>query len=104
MSDKVLILHGGLSSIPGLELDDIRRIPRGNSFQPDDSDLLCDLLWSDPMQVSTICLSFLKLFRFLGIPIFRLYFWVFLYSDYGFGYSFIQIMFMVILYSDNVYG
>eukprot|EP00090_Calanus_glacialis_P022045 TRINITY_DN33998_c0_g1_i2.p1 TRINITY_DN33998_c0_g1~~TRINITY_DN33998_c0_g1_i2.p1 ORF type:complete len:389 (-),score=69.93 TRINITY_DN33998_c0_g1_i2:60-1226(-) len=51
VSDKVLILHGGLSSIPGLELDDIRRIPRGNSFQPDDSDLLCDLLWSDPMQI-----------------------------------------------------
>lgn len=53
VSEKVLILHGGLSSIPDLDLDDIRRIPRGSSFQPDDSDLLCDLLWSDPMQVGT---------------------------------------------------
>jgi hypothetical protein len=28
-----------------------RRLPRGNGVQPDDCDLLCDLLWSDPMQV-----------------------------------------------------
>ena len=51
VSDRVLVLHGGLSAIPDLQLDDIRKIPMGNSFQPDDSDLLCDLLWSDPMQV-----------------------------------------------------
>ena len=51
VSEKVLIVHGGLSAVSELTLDDIRRIPRGNSFQPDDSDLLCDLLWSDPLQV-----------------------------------------------------
>ena len=59
VSDRVLVLHGGLSAIPDLELEDIRKIPRGNSFQPDDSDLLCDLLWSDPMQVCECFVWFL---------------------------------------------
>ena len=29
-----------------------RRIPRGNGFQPEDDDVLVDILWSDPMVVS----------------------------------------------------
>ncbi|XP_023336923.1 serine/threonine-protein phosphatase 5 isoform X2 [Eurytemora carolleeae] len=46
-------MHGGLSSVNNFNLDDIRRIPRGNGFQPEDDDVLVDILWSDPMVIGT---------------------------------------------------
>jgi len=51
VSSRVLVTHGGLSAIPDLCLDDIRALPRGRGLQPEDSPLLSDLLWSDPMPV-----------------------------------------------------
>ena len=49
VDSKVFVTHGGLSSIPDLSLDDIRGLPRGRGIQPEDSPLLTDLLWSDPL-------------------------------------------------------
>ena len=54
VSKRVLIVHGGLSGVKDLELEDIRNIPRGRCFQPEEHDILCDLLWSDPMQVTVV--------------------------------------------------
>ena len=51
IDSKVFVTHGGLSSIPDLSLDDIRRLPRGRGLQPEESPLLTDLLWSDPLTV-----------------------------------------------------
>ena len=51
VDSKVFVTHGGLSSIPDLSLDDIRALPRGRGVQPEDSPLLTDLLWSDPLTV-----------------------------------------------------
>ena len=51
VDSKVFVTHGGLSSIPDLSLDDIRGLPRGRGIQPEDSPLLTDLLWSDPLTV-----------------------------------------------------
>ena len=51
VDSKVFVTHGGLSSIPDLSLDDIRELPRGRGLQPEESPLLTDLLWSDPLTV-----------------------------------------------------
>ena len=51
VDSKVFVTHGGLSSIPDLSLDDIRGLPRGRGLQPEESPLLTDLLWSDPLTV-----------------------------------------------------
>jgi len=48
---KILIVHGGLSSVKDFNLDDIRKLPIGRSIQPEDNDILCDILWSDPMVI-----------------------------------------------------
>lgn len=47
VGEKVLVVHGGLSTQEGLVLDDIRKIKRG-SDNPPESGLASDLLWSDP--------------------------------------------------------
>ena len=51
VDSKVFVTHGGLSSIPDLSLDDIRGLPRGRGLQPEESPLLTDLLWSNPLTV-----------------------------------------------------
>ena len=51
VDSKVFVTHGGLSSIPDLCLDDVRVLPRGRGLQPEESPLLTDLLWSDPLTV-----------------------------------------------------
>jgi diadenosine tetraphosphatase ApaH/serine/threonine PP2A family protein phosphatase len=51
VSERALVVHGGLSSVPELQLADIRALPRGRGIQPEDSPLLQDLLWSDPLPV-----------------------------------------------------
>ena len=40
-------MHGGLFSTDDVSLDDIRNIKR--NCQPPDSGLMCEILWSDPM-------------------------------------------------------
>eukprot|EP01017_Pseudomicrothorax_dubius_P031151 TRINITY_DN394_c0_g2_i2.p1 TRINITY_DN394_c0_g2~~TRINITY_DN394_c0_g2_i2.p1 ORF type:complete len:490 (-),score=97.11 TRINITY_DN394_c0_g2_i2:61-1530(-) len=46
LNRKVLVLHGGLFSIDGVTLDDIRKINRVQ--EPPESGLMCEMLWSDP--------------------------------------------------------
>jgi len=46
LNNKVIILHGGLFSKPGVTLEDIRKVNRVR--QPPDEGLMCEMLWSDP--------------------------------------------------------
>lgn len=46
LSEKVLVVHGGLFSQDGVTLDDIRAIDR--NMEPPGEGLMCELLWSDP--------------------------------------------------------
>lgn len=50
INEKVLVMHGGLCQEDGVSLDDIRQIERNR--QPPESGTMCDLLWSDPQQLS----------------------------------------------------
>ncbi len=43
-------MHGGLFSSDNVCIDDLRKISRNR--QPPDSGLMCELLWSDPMDGS----------------------------------------------------
>nr|XP_018899904.1 PREDICTED: serine/threonine-protein phosphatase 5-like [Bemisia tabaci] len=43
---RILVVHAGLFSKPGVTLDDIQRIERG--CDPEDSALMFDMLWSNP--------------------------------------------------------
>lgn len=46
INDKVFIVHGGLFSVDGVKLSDIRAIDR--FCEPPEEGLMCELLWSDP--------------------------------------------------------
>lgn len=46
-ASKVLVMHGGLFSEPKITLDDIRKIDRNQ--QPPNEGIMCEILWSDPM-------------------------------------------------------
>ncbi|XXG67606.1 hypothetical protein AAC387_Pa06g0910 [Persea americana] len=46
MNDKVFVVHGGLFSVDGVKLSDIRAIDR--FCEPPEEGLMCELLWSDP--------------------------------------------------------
>ncbi|KAF9589155.1 hypothetical protein IFM89_019471, partial [Coptis chinensis] len=46
LNGKVFVVHGGLFSVDGVKLDDIRKIDR--FCEPPEEGLMCELLWSDP--------------------------------------------------------
>lgn len=46
INDKVFVVHGGLFSVDGVKLSDIRAIDR--FCEPPEEGLMCELLWSDP--------------------------------------------------------
>lgn len=46
LNGKVFIVHGGLFSVDGVKLSDIRAIDR--FCEPPEEGLMCELLWSDP--------------------------------------------------------
>ncbi|XP_022848632.1 serine/threonine-protein phosphatase 5-like isoform X2 [Olea europaea var. sylvestris] len=46
INEKVLVVHGGLFSVDGVKLSDIREIDR--FCEPPEEGLMCELLWSDP--------------------------------------------------------
>lgn len=46
LNDKVFVVHGGLFSVDGVKLSDIRAIDR--FCEPPEEGLMCELLWSDP--------------------------------------------------------
>ncbi|XP_028778504.1 serine/threonine-protein phosphatase 5-like isoform X3 [Neltuma alba] len=46
INDKVFVVHGGLFSVDGVKLSDIRAINR--FCEPPEEGLMCELLWSDP--------------------------------------------------------
>ncbi|VDD75518.1 unnamed protein product [Mesocestoides corti] len=48
INERILVMHGGLFSSDDVSLDDLRTISRNR--QPPDSGLMCELLWSDPME------------------------------------------------------
>ena len=47
INKKVLIVHGGLFSKDGVKLEDISKIDRIR--EPPDEGIMCETLWSDPM-------------------------------------------------------
>ncbi|KAI5661992.1 hypothetical protein M9H77_21315 [Catharanthus roseus] len=46
INSKVFVVHGGLFSVDGVKLSDIRAIDRFR--EPPEEGLMCELLWSDP--------------------------------------------------------
>ncbi|KAK4796797.1 hypothetical protein SAY86_029123 [Trapa natans] len=46
INEKVFVVHGGLFSVDGVKLSDIRSIDR--FCEPPEEGLMCELLWSDP--------------------------------------------------------
>ncbi|PIA25945.1 hypothetical protein AQUCO_10200008v1 [Aquilegia coerulea] len=46
LNNKVFVVHGGLFSVDGVKLSDIRAIDR--FCEPPEEGLMCELLWSDP--------------------------------------------------------
>ncbi|KAL1347812.1 hypothetical protein HN51_023838 [Arachis hypogaea] len=46
INEKIFIVHGGLFSVDGVKLSDIRAIDR--FCEPPEEGLMCELLWSDP--------------------------------------------------------
>ncbi|XP_052177951.1 serine/threonine-protein phosphatase 5 isoform X1 [Diospyros lotus] len=46
INEKVFVVHGGLFSVDGIKLSDIRAIDR--FCEPPEEGLMCELLWSDP--------------------------------------------------------
>lgn len=47
LNNRVLVMHGGLFSSPSITLDQIRKENRNR--QPPEDGIMCELLWSDPM-------------------------------------------------------
>ncbi|KAM3174521.1 hypothetical protein ACTXT7_010378 [Hymenolepis weldensis] len=47
INKRILTMHGGLFSTDDVSLDDLRNISR--NCQPPEKGLMCELLWSDPM-------------------------------------------------------
>lgn len=50
INERVLVMHGGLFSNDDVTLEDIRTTDRNR--QPPDEGIMCELLWSDPMNTS----------------------------------------------------
>ena len=50
LSNKILVLHGGLFSKEGVTISQLKKIDRYVDVQYDDS-LMCELLWSDPRDI-----------------------------------------------------
>lgn len=46
INEKVFVVHGGLFSVDGVKLSDIRTIDR--FCEPPEEGLMCEILWSDP--------------------------------------------------------
>ncbi|XP_057849344.1 serine/threonine-protein phosphatase 5 [Cryptomeria japonica] len=46
INDKIFVVHGGLFSVDGVKLADIRAIDRYR--EPPEEGLMCEILWSDP--------------------------------------------------------
>lgn len=46
INNKIFVVHGGLFSVDGVKLSDIRAIDRFR--EPPEEGLMCELLWSDP--------------------------------------------------------
>eukprot|EP00261_Vitis_vinifera_P037930 XP_019079173.1 PREDICTED: serine/threonine-protein phosphatase 5 isoform X3 [Vitis vinifera] len=46
INEKIFVVHGGLFSVDGVKLSDIRAIDR--FCEPPEEGLMCELLWSDP--------------------------------------------------------
>ncbi|KAL6570842.1 Serine/threonine-protein phosphatase 5 [Orobanche gracilis] len=46
INEKVFVVHGGLFSVDGVKLSDIKAIDR--FCEPPEEGLMCELLWSDP--------------------------------------------------------
>lgn len=46
INEKIFVVHGGLFSVDGVKLSDIRSIDR--FCEPPEEGLMCELLWSDP--------------------------------------------------------
>lgn len=46
LNDKIFVVHGGLFSVDGIKLDDIKAIDRFR--EPPEEGLMCEILWSDP--------------------------------------------------------
>ncbi|KAL3502844.1 hypothetical protein ACH5RR_037293 [Cinchona calisaya] len=46
INDKIFVVHGGLFSVDGVKLPDIKAIDRFR--EPPEEGLMCELLWSDP--------------------------------------------------------
>ncbi|XP_031390771.1 serine/threonine-protein phosphatase 5 isoform X3 [Punica granatum] len=49
INGKVFVVHGGLFSVDGVKLSDIRSIDR--FCEPPEEGLMCELLWSDPQPI-----------------------------------------------------
>ncbi|XP_065851928.1 serine/threonine-protein phosphatase 5 isoform X1 [Euphorbia lathyris] len=49
INEKVFVVHGGLFSVDGVKLSDIRAIDR--FCEPPEEGLMCELLWSDPQPI-----------------------------------------------------
>ncbi|KAK9153164.1 hypothetical protein Sjap_000644 [Stephania japonica] len=49
LNGKVFVVHGGLFSVDGVKLSDIRTIDR--FCEPPEEGLMCELLWSDPQPI-----------------------------------------------------
>ncbi|PVD32323.1 hypothetical protein C0Q70_07756 [Pomacea canaliculata] len=50
INNKILVMHGGLFDDDSVTLDDIAKVNRNR--QPPESGIMCDLLWSDPQNVT----------------------------------------------------
>ncbi|KAF6772989.1 hypothetical protein AHF37_08204 [Paragonimus kellicotti] len=50
INHRILVMHGGLFSDDAITLDDIRKISRDR--QPVEGSPMCELLWSDPMELN----------------------------------------------------
>ncbi|XP_057536294.1 serine/threonine-protein phosphatase 5 isoform X1 [Amaranthus tricolor] len=49
INEKVFVVHGGLFSVDGVKLSDIRAIDR--FCEPPEEGLMCEVLWSDPQHL-----------------------------------------------------
>ncbi|CAH8828984.1 unnamed protein product [Trichobilharzia szidati] len=48
INGKILVMHGGLFERDNVTLDEIKKVSRNR--QPDEGTIMCELLWSDPME------------------------------------------------------
>ncbi|KAH8850962.1 Serine/threonine-protein phosphatase 5 [Schistosoma japonicum] len=48
INERILVMHGGLFERDNVTLDEIKKVSRNR--QPDEGTIMCELLWSDPME------------------------------------------------------